>query len=61
MRIGHDGKATDYKCRKTNNLRESPDNTKHFQVPLPNHHSKEVIDILKYWISRNKRKSQIWM
>ena len=34
-------------ARKTNNLRASPDNTKNCQIPLPNHHSKEAIDILQ--------------
>ena len=47
MRVGHDGKPTDYRCRKTNNLRVSPDNTKHCQIPIPNHHSEEVIQILQ--------------
>ena len=46
MRVDHKNGKFDYRCRKTNNFRISPDNTRHCNVPLPVERSQEALDIL---------------
>ena len=45
-RVDHKNCPSDFKCRKTNNLKMSPDNTKHCYVQLPNEHTPECIQRL---------------
>ena len=45
-RLGYKGRISDYQCRKTNNLKSSPDNTRHCTFPLANKHDIEVIETL---------------
>ena len=47
MRLIGDGDGPEnFKCRKPNNLRMSPDNTQPCHIPLPNNHSAECIEKL---------------
>ena len=45
-RVAHNNRPDDFQCRKTNNLKMSPDNTKHCYVELPNEHTPECIQRL---------------
>ena len=45
-RVASNGNAADVQCRKTNNLKMIPDNTKHCYIKLPNGHTPECINKL---------------
>ena len=45
-RVGHRGGPEDFQCQKLNNLKVSPDTTKHCFIPLPNNHSPDCVEKL---------------
>ena len=45
-RVGDKDGTENFKCRNPNNLKISPDNTKHCFVPMPNNHSSECVETL---------------
>ena len=42
-RVGNNGTADDFQCRKKDNLKISPNNTKHYYICLPNKYTPECI------------------
>ena len=45
-RVGNKGCVSNFQCRKTSNLKCSPDHTRHCTVPLANKHDVEVVETL---------------